>query len=101
MYYILKGRHFALTTDAWTYIAKVGYVTCTADFIDQDTWKLHSVVLGLYEKTGRSRAVDCVEYAEKKVEVYHLEYPYITCVVTDTKATMAAAGRLFVENAEN
>ena len=98
---ILKGRHFALTTDAWTSIAKVGYVTCTAHFIDRDTWKLHSVVLGLYEKTGRSRAVDCVEYAEKQMEVYHLEYPYMTCVVTDTEATMVAAGRLFVEHAEN
>jgi len=26
---IFKGQHFALTTDAWTSIAKVGYVTCT------------------------------------------------------------------------
>ncbi len=48
---ILKGKHYALTTDAWTSIAKVGYVTCTAYFIDRDTWKLHSMVLGLYEKT--------------------------------------------------
>ena len=98
---ILKGRHYALTTDAWTSIAKVGYVTCTAHFIDRHTWKLHSVVLGLYEKTGRSRAIDCVEYAEKQMEVYNLEYPYMSCVVTDTEATMVAAGRLFVENAEN
>jgi hypothetical protein len=58
-------------------------------------------VLGLYEKTGRSRAIDCVEYAEKQMEVYNLEYPYMSCVVTDTEATMVAAGRLFVENAEN
>jgi hypothetical protein len=42
-----KKRHFALTTDAWTSIAKTGYVTCTAHFIDRDTWMLHSLVLGL------------------------------------------------------
>ena len=65
--FALKGKHYALTTDAWTSIAKVGYVTCTVHFIDHDTWKLHSLVLGLYEKTGRSRAVDCVEYAEQQL----------------------------------
>jgi hypothetical protein len=33
----LRGRQYALTTDAWTSIAKVGYVTCTAHFSDHDT----------------------------------------------------------------
>jgi len=27
-----------------------GYVTCTAHFIDKVNWKLHSMVLGLFEK---------------------------------------------------
>jgi hypothetical protein len=49
---VFKGKHFAMTTDAWTSITKTGYVTCTIHFINQDTWKLHSMVLGLYEKTG-------------------------------------------------
>jgi hypothetical protein len=85
-------------TDAWTSIAKVGYVTCTVHFIDHDTWKLHSLVLGLYEKTGRSRAVDCVEYAEQQLRAYNLSYTNMTAVVTDTEATMVSAGRLFVQN---
>jgi hypothetical protein len=34
---ILKECHFALTTDAWTSISKVGYVTCTVHFIDSAT----------------------------------------------------------------
>ena len=63
----LKGRHYALTADAWTSIAKVGYVTCTVHFIGHDAWKLHSLVLGIYENTGRSRVVDCVDYTEQQL----------------------------------
>jgi len=40
---ILKGRHFSITTDGWTSLANVGYVT--AHFIDPGTWKLHSIVV--------------------------------------------------------
>jgi hypothetical protein len=95
---IFKGRHFSMTTDAWTSIAKVGYVMCTVHFIDQVTWMLHSIVLGLYEKTGRSRAQDCVQYAaEKQMNDLGLPYSKMTAVVADTEATMVAAGRLFVE----
>ncbi len=89
-----------MTTDAWTSITKAGYVTCTIHFIDQDTWKLHSMVLRLYEKTGHSRAQDCVGYAEKQMDDYGLPYSHMTAVVTD-KATMVAAGRLFVEHSCN
>ena len=56
------------------------------------------MVLGLYEKTGRSRAQDCVGYAEHQMEDYGLPYSHLTAVVTDTEATMVAAGRLFVEH---
>jgi hypothetical protein len=94
---VFKGRHFSMTMDAWTSIAKVGYVMCTVNFIDQETWKLCSIVLGLYEKTGCSRAQDCVQYAQKQMNNYQLPYSKMTAVVTDTEATMAATGRLLVE----
>jgi len=95
---IFKGRHFAMTTDAWTSCSNSGFVTCTIHFIDSETWKLHHMVLGLYEKTGRSRAEDCVAYAEQQLREYHLEYKQCVAVVTDTEATMVKAGRLFVEH---
>ncbi len=98
---VFKGKHFAMTMDAWTSITKTGYVTCTIHFIDQDTRKLHSMVLGLYEKTGCSRAQDCVGYAEQQMDDYGLPYRNMTAVVTDTEATMVAAGRLFVEHSHN
>jgi hypothetical protein len=34
---ILKGKAIALTTDAWTSIAKEGYITCTIHFIEPKT----------------------------------------------------------------
>ena len=77
---ILEGKYFALTTNAWTSIAKTGYVTCTAHFIDKDTWVLHNIVLGLFEKTGWSRAVDCMEYVENQMELYNLHY---SCFCSD------------------
>jgi hypothetical protein len=59
------------------------------------------MVLRLYEKTGCSRAQDCVGYAEKQMDDYGLPYSHMTAVVTDTEATMVAAGRLFVEHSHN
>ena len=94
---ILKGRHFSFTTDGWTSLANVGYVTCTAHFIDQANWKLHSIVMGLFEKNGGSTADDVVEYCENQLTLFDLSYCEAIAVVTDTEATMIAAGRLFVE----
>jgi len=93
---ILKGKHFAFTTDGWTSLANVGYVTCTAHFIDRSTWKLHSLVLGLYEKDGASTAVDVVNYCQNQLTSFDLPYSKAVAVVTDTEATKISAGRLFV-----
>ncbi len=42
--------------------------------------------------------MDCVEYAEQQLQAYNLSYTNMTAVVTDTKATMVLAGRLFVQH---
>ena len=94
---ILKGRHFSITTDGWTSLANVGYVTCTAHFIDPGTWKLHSIAMGLFEKNGGSTADDVVDYCESQLTLFDLSYNTAVAIVTDTEATMIAAGRLFVE----
>jgi len=95
---ILKGKNVALTTDAWTSIAKEGYVTCTLHFIEPLTWTLHYFSLGIFKKDGTSRANDVVRYTEEHMKKFNLSYPQLTCIVTDTEATMIAAGRLFKEN---
>jgi hypothetical protein len=92
----LKGKDFAFTTDGWTSLANVGYVTCTAHFIDKTTWKLHIMVLGLYEKDGTSKADDIVNYCESQLTFFDLSYPRAVAVATDTEATMISAGRLLV-----
>ena len=87
-----------LTTDSWTSLANHGYTTCTAHFIDKNTWQLHSLVLGIFAKDGASTAVDTVAYVERQMELYDLTYREMVAVVTDTEATMISAGRKFVEN---
>ena len=93
---ILKGRTFALTTDAWTSISLTGYVTCTCHFIDRVTWTLHSIVFGLWEKDGASKAQDVYNYLASQLSSFDVVLPQCVAVVTDTEATMIAAGRLIM-----
>lgn len=95
---ILHKRYFALTTDSWTSVANHGYTTCTAHFINKETWQLHSLVLGIFEKDGPSTANDTVAYVERQMLLFDLTYKAMVAVVTDTEATMISAGRKFVEN---
>jgi hypothetical protein len=95
---ILKMNQISLTTDAWTSITKDGYVTCTIHFIEPNSWTLHCFSLGIFKKDGASTAIDVVRYAEAVLETFEVTYDQLTCVVTDTEATMVAAGRLFKEN---
>jgi hypothetical protein len=94
---ILKGKSVALTTDSWTSIAKEGFVTCTMHFIEPLTWTLHSFSLGIFKKDGTSTANDVAHYAEEHMKKFNVSCQQLTCIVTDTEATMIAAGRLFKE----
>jgi hypothetical protein len=95
---ILHKRYFALTTDLWISVANHGNTTCTAHFIDKETWQLHLLVLGIFEKDGPSTANDTVAYVEQQMSLFDLAYKGMVAVVTDTEATMISAGRKFVEN---
>ena len=68
---ILKGKNVALTTDAWTSIAKEGYVTCTLHFIEPLTWTLHYFSLGIFKKDGTSTANDVVRYTEEHMKKFN------------------------------
>ena len=85
---ILKGKYFSITTDGWTSLVNVGYVTCTAHFINQETWTIHSIVMGLFEKTGGSRADGVVNYCEHQLTLFALSYREAVSIVTDTEPTM-------------
>jgi len=94
----LKGLYFASTTDSWTAINNTSYSTCTVHFIDKRTWILHRFALGIFKKTGTSKAEDVVSYCEGIWRSVDLDYKYCSAVVTDTEATMCKAGRLFISN---
>jgi hypothetical protein len=95
---ILENRCFAITTDSWTSIATHGYITCTAHFVNEDTWLLHSLVLGIFLKSGASTASDTVAYVESQMDLFGLQYKDMVAVVTDTEATMISAGQIFINN---
>jgi hypothetical protein len=86
---ILKGKSLSLTTDAWTSIAKERYITCTPHFIQPVTWTLHYFSLGIFKKDGTSTAVDVICYAEEHMTKFNITYPQLTCIVTDTEATIS------------
>jgi len=95
---ILTGLYFACTTDSWTASNNMNYSTCTVHFIDKRTWILHRFALGIYKKTGTSKAEDVVSYCEGIWRSVDLDYKYCSAIVTDTEATMCKAGRLFIRN---
>jgi len=94
---ILKGKYFSITSDGWTSFANGRYVTCTAHFINQETWTLHSIVMGLFEKTGGSTADYVVHYCECQLTLFALSYHEAVSIVTDTEPTMIGAGQIFVQ----
>jgi hypothetical protein len=97
---LLQGKAVSVTTDAWMSCNNITFITCTAHFIDPKTWLLHHIPLGLFQKSGTSHAQDVVRYVEGIWERYNIEYFNITCIVTDTEATMVKAARIFCDRAE-
>ena len=74
MQFILSGQYFSCTTDAWTFHANVSYITNIIHFIDSKSWLLHSYVLGIFQKDGRSAAADIVKYVEDAWDKFDLPY---------------------------
>ena len=94
---ILKDKYISITTDGWTSFANVGYVTCTAHVINQESWTLHSIVMGLFEKTVGLTADDLVDYCENQLTLFALSYHEAVSIVTDTEPTIIASGQIFVQ----
>ncbi len=69
----------------------------TAHWID-DNWKLNSITLGCKRKEGRATANDHVAAVETMMGKFSLSYKKLVANVTDTEATMIAAGRILVDN---
>ncbi len=90
----LEYRYFATTTDSWTSIANHGSVTCTAHFVNKATWLLHSLVLGIFLKSGVSIDPDTVAYMESQMDLFGLQYKDMVVVVTDTEALVKSSSTI-------
>jgi len=75
----LHGVYFSSTTDAWTANNHLSYTTCTVHFIDKRTWFLHRFALGIFKKTGTSKAEDVVSYCEDIWRTVDLDYNFLFC----------------------
>jgi hypothetical protein len=87
-------KHFSFTPDGWTSLVNVGYMICTAHLIDSTTWNLDSMVLGVNEKDGTSRADDVVNYCKSQTTLFNLSSSNAVAIDIDTEATMITAGHL-------
>jgi hypothetical protein len=61
---IVSGQYFSFTKDAWSYSAHVPYITNTIHFVNTESQLLHSFLLGIFQKDGRSTTMDIVKYVE-------------------------------------
>ena len=95
----MKGAHVSITTDAWTSCNDVTYITCTAHFVHPVTWVLHHMPLKIFKKFGTSQAEDVVRYVNNILAGFNISYSDLTCIVTDTEATMVKAARIFCNDA--
>jgi hypothetical protein len=80
---IVVNRYFSITTDFWTSLANQGYTACTVHFVGKDSWQLHSLVLGIFEKKGPSTAVDNISCVEQQLPLFDLHYKNMAAIVKD------------------
>jgi hypothetical protein len=94
----LAVEHYAITNDSWTSRRSQSYTAITAHWIDSD-FVLRTCALGCQPKEGRAQAADHVSDIETAMERFDLKYSRMVASVTDTDATMIAAGRMLQEHA--
>lgn len=89
---MLRSNHYAITNDSWTSRKNNTYTAITCHWIDDD-FNIKNCALGCQPKEGRSQAVDHVNDIEVVMKCFDLTYKRLVASVTDTDATMIAAGR--------
>jgi len=85
---LLKEKHFAFTTNVWSALAYIWYLTCTAHFADKLLWTCTLQ----YEKDDTSRADDIVNCCVSQLTLFDLSYSKAIPAVTDKEATTISAG---------
>jgi hypothetical protein len=90
----LIGQYFSVTTDHWTSCANESYMAVTVHYID-DGWNLRSLTLSCSPHTGETTGVLTKKPLMEMIHSFDLKDEHLVAVVSDTAATMTAAGRLY------
>lgn len=90
---IAKAAAICITTDAWTSSVQDGYVAITAHFIDTDTHKLCTVMIGCIEFEERHTSLNLKSFLETKFEEWNIRQ-YVNVIVSDNAANILSAVRL-------
>ena len=86
----MEGRHVAITTDMWTSVANIGYITVTAHFITDD-WKLECHVLGTRHVDNRHTGVNLALEIAKLTKEFKIKE--VVCITTDNARNIQVAAR--------
>ena len=81
---MIGSNKYAITADHWTSLADTTFLAVTCHFINDD-WESVSLILSCSEHSGRTTAAECKREIENACAV---------ALVTDTKNTMTALGKL-------
>ena len=81
---MIGSNKYAITADHWTSLADTTFLAVTCHFINDD-WESVSLTLSCSEHSGRTTAAECKR---------EIENAYAVALVTDTKNTMTALGKL-------
>ncbi|KAJ8720643.1 hypothetical protein PYW08_006108 [Mythimna loreyi] len=90
---IAKAAAVCITTDAWISCVYDGYVAVTAHFIDTDTHKLSTVMIGCIEFEERHTSANLKGFLEAKFQEWNISQ-YVNIIVSDNAANILSAVRL-------
>lgn len=88
-----KAKAVCITMDGWTSITNDGYIAITAHFIDQETDKLCTTMIGCVGFQERHTAVNLKEFLTAKFQEWNIS-GMVAVVVSDNEANILSTVRL-------
>ncbi|KAH9632483.1 hypothetical protein HF086_011944, partial [Spodoptera exigua] len=90
---IAKAAAVCITTDAWTSCVHDGYIAVTAHFIDTETHKVCTVMIGCLEFEERHTSANLKGCLEAKFQEWNISQ-FVNVIVSDNAANILGAVRL-------
>ena len=86
----LENEFVSITTDLWTSLGNVSYMTITAHYIGSD-WKLQCRVLGTRVLGGKHTGVNIAKEVYSMAREFGIKNNHIVSITTDNASNMKAA----------